>query len=140
MEIDDLVVTSDLQQLPRVIEYVRQACSVAGLNEDDCFACELATDEACTNIMEHAYQGRSNGRILVSCWWTQHRFFIRFHDHGVAFDPDLVKAPLLEGDLSQREIGGLGLHFMRSLMDEIHFEFDEVTGNTLTMARYLRPK
>lgn len=137
MENKALVVSSSLDELPRVIEFVRQACLKAGLDDDTIFACELATDEACTNIIEHAYQGRQDGVIRVACQVSNTSFTVEFHDHGQPFDPDQVLPPNLSGDLADREIGGLGLHFMRRLMDEVRFEFDEQAGNTLVMTKRL---
>jgi anti-sigma regulatory factor (Ser/Thr protein kinase) len=135
MAIEELTVSSDLDDLPQVIDFVRQASVAAGLEEKAVFACELATDEACTNIIEHAYAGRSDGVIHVACWTENGAFVVQFHDQGVAFDPTQIREPLLTEDLAKRPLGGLGVHFMRSLMDEVRFEFDPVTGNKLTMTK-----
>ena len=135
-----LVVSSDLAELPRVIDFVRQACLDARLSSDDMFACELATDEACTNIMEHAYLGSADGQIRVTCRYAGNLFVVELHDHGRPFDPSLVEPPQLTGDLDMRDVGGLGLYFMRHMMDEVRFEFDRVTGNTLTMTKRVAPR
>lgn len=137
MEQRDLVVVSDLANLPLVLEFVRNCCVDAGLSDDAVFACELATDEAVTNVIEHAYLGRRDGSIAVTCYRQGDRFVVRVHDHGASFDPSQVAGPVLTGDLADRDVGGLGLHFMRSLMDEVRFEFDEQQGNTLTMVKRL---
>lgn len=130
----ELLVTSDLEQLPRVLDFVRAACADAGMDEDGVFACELATDEACANIMEHAYEGSPDGKIRVQCWAASGQVFIRFHDTGQPFEPQEVEPPMFTDDLQERQVGGLGLHFMRTLMDEVTFQFDE-TGNTVTMRK-----
>jgi anti-sigma regulatory factor (Ser/Thr protein kinase) len=135
MAIEELTVSSDLDGLPQVIDFVRQASMEAGLSDKAVFACELATDEACTNIIEHAYAGRSDGVIRVACWTENGAFVVQFHDQGVAFDPTQIREPLLTEDLARRPLGGVGVHFMRSLMDEVRFEFDPVTGNKLTMTK-----
>lgn len=135
METEALIVPSTLDVLPQVIDYVRQSCLAAGLSDKDVFACELATDEACTNIIEHAYGGRGDGLIRVACWVEQDAFVVQFHDRGAAFDPTAIDDPVLTDELSDRPLGGLGVHFMRSLMDEVRFEFDAAEGNTLTMTR-----
>ena len=137
MPIEELVVTSALDELPRVLDFVGQTCESAAVPEDVAFACQLAADEACTNIMEHAYDGRTDGEIHVVCWVGEDQITLQFRDNGVAFDPGIIETPDLEGDLTDRQIGGLGLHFMRSLMDEVRFEFDPATGNRLTMIKYL---
>ena len=130
----ELLVTSDLDQLPRVLDFVRAACADAGMDEDQVFACELATDEACANIMEHAYEGYPDDEIQVRCWTASGQMYIRFHDTGQPFEPQEVEPPLLTDDLQERQVGGLGLHFMRTLMDDVTFEFSE-TGNTVTMSK-----
>lgn len=133
--LEELVVTSALDELPRVIDFVSQACEASAVPEDVVFACQLAADEACTNIMEHAYDGRTDGEIRVSCWVSEDQVHLRLRDNGAAFDPRMIETPDLEGNLTDRRIGGLGLHFMRSLMDEVRFEFDPTTGNTVTMIK-----
>jgi serine/threonine-protein kinase RsbW len=135
MQTEAIIVNSSLDALPQVIDYVREACLAAGLPDQDIFACELATDEACTNIIDHAYAGRGDGVIRVSCWTEDGAFVVQFFDQGLAFDPTKVQEPLLTDDLAERQLGGLGMHFMRSLMDEVRFEFDPVAGNMLTMTK-----
>ncbi|HRI55583.1 MAG TPA: ATP-binding protein [Anaerolineae bacterium] len=135
MTVDELVVSSALDVLPQVIGFVRQASLHAGLPESAVFACELAADEACTNIIEHAYAGRSDGTIRVACWSDGDEFVVQLHDQGVAFDPGAVREPPLTQDLAARPLGGLGIYFMRSLMDEVRFDFDPMAGNTLTMTK-----
>ena len=132
---EELVVTSALDELPRVIDFVSQACETSAVPEDVAFACQLAADEACTNIMEHAYDGRTDGEIRISCWVSKDQVHLQLRDKGAAFDPRIIETPDLEGNLTDRRIGGLGLHFMRSLMDEVHFEFDPTTGNTVIMTK-----
>ncbi|MCA9870261.1 MAG: ATP-binding protein [Anaerolineae bacterium] len=132
----ELLVTSDLDHLPLVLDFVRAACIDAGMNSDEVFACELATDEACANIMEHAYAGRPDGEIRVRCWVVSGQMFIRFHDTGHPFEPQEIEPPLFTDDLQERQVGGLGLHFMRTLMDDVVFEFGE-TGNTVTMSKHI---
>lgn len=131
------MVSSALDVLPQVIGFVRQASLHAGLPESAVFACELATDEACTNIIEHAYAGRSDGVIRVACWSDSDEFVVQLHDQGTAFNPAAVREPPLTQDLAGRPLGGLGMHFMRSLMDEVRFDFDPISGNTVTMTKRL---
>ena len=132
---EELVVTSALDELPRVIDFVSQTCETSAVPEDVAFACQLAADEACTNIMEHAYGGRTDGEIRVWCWVSEDQVHLQLRDNGAAFDPGIIEMPSLNGNLTDRQIGGLGLHFMRSLMDEVRFEFDPTTGNTVTMSK-----
>ncbi|MCX7706514.1 MAG: ATP-binding protein, partial [Anaerolineae bacterium] len=59
---------------------------------------------------------------------------ITLQDQGQAFDPDRVAAPHTSQPLSRRPVGGLGLHLMRKLMDEVRFAFAP-GHNTLVMIK-----
>jgi anti-sigma regulatory factor (Ser/Thr protein kinase) len=54
---------------------------------------------------------------------------------GKPFDPSGVKEPDLKADLSERQIGGLGIYLMRKLMDTVRYESNPKTGNLLTMTK-----
>ena len=60
---------------------------------------------------------------------------ITMRDNGKPFNPSNVKRPNLTADLSERQIGGLGLYLMRKLMDEVHYISSPITGNLLTMTK-----
>lgn len=137
MELRELIVQSELHVLPQILDFIRQACQQAGLSDRATFACELAADEACTNIIEHAYAGRADGDIRIACWAAHGQFIIQFNDHGAAFDPTAIHSPALDAELEARPVGRLGMHFMRTLMDDVSYEFDLVTGNRLTLSKRL---
>jgi serine/threonine-protein kinase RsbW len=102
------------------------------------YAVELATDEAFTNIVEHAYNGESNDYVECTCQVQPSALTIILHDCGQAFDPTKVPEPDLDAPLEDRETGGLGIYFMRKLMDEVLFTPASETSdgcNTLTMIK-----
>jgi serine/threonine-protein kinase RsbW len=103
------------------------------LDDQSVFNVQLACDEACSNVMEHAYNG-GDGLVRISCTLHLDSLEIQIHDTGKPFDPAVVQEPDLDAPLEEREAGGLGLFFMRSVMDEVRFEFDE-SGNRLTMVK-----
>lgn len=110
----------------------------SGLDQTAVFHIELACDEACTNVIEHAYGGEDKGEIAVSWQMQDSSFIINIHDNGRSFNPDAVPVPTLPPDASDPEnvkVGGLGIHFMRQLMDEVRFSFDAKAGNTLTLIK-----
>lgn len=114
----------------------------AGFEGEELFRIELACDEACTNIIEHAYEANEAGEITVSWKVDDRAFIMAFRDRGRAFNPAEVQPPKVPrdpADIDRLRIGGLGLHFMRQLMDEVRFEFDPRQGNLLVMIKK-RPK
>jgi len=126
---------ANCNQLNDMREFVRQAAFDAGLDAKQIYAVQLATDEACTNIIEHAYEGRENEQIEITCNVQDDGLIIILRDHGKSFDPDAVGEPNLTADLSNRQLGGLGVYMIRRLMDEIHFESSPESGNILTMLK-----
>ncbi|MCA9872994.1 MAG: ATP-binding protein [Anaerolineales bacterium] len=129
----------------QICDFVTEGAQMSGLDEGALFHIELACDEACTNIIEHAYEGEDAGDIEVSWWRSGTEFIVTFHDNGRAFDPTDVPPPAI-GDLSTTSdpenlrVGGLGIHFMRTLMDDIRYSFDPQKGNTLTMIKQIGGK
>ena len=119
--------------------FIAQAAEQAGFDDDAVFKLQLATDEACTNIIEHAYEGNPQGEIALSYRVEAPFFVIEIRDHGRPFTPAAVTPPTppQPDNLENLEIGGLGLHFMRQLMDDLAFTFDPVAGNLLTMRKRL---
>jgi serine/threonine-protein kinase RsbW len=108
------------------------------MSAKDVYAVQLAVDEACTNIIEHAYGGECDKSIDLHCEVTPQALIIRLHDHGEPFNPLEVPQPNFDVPIEERDNGGLGLYLMRQLMDEIHFSFlpgEAVSENTLTMVK-----
>ncbi len=120
--------------LDEIREYVGEQARTAGFSDNEIYWIQLATDEAASNVIEHAYEGSANGQIELSCDPKQDRIVITLHDHGKPCDPSQVPQPDLNADLSDRKIGGLGIYLMRKLMDEVHYDITP-SGNRLTLVK-----
>lgn len=94
----------------------------------------MAVDEACSNIIEHAYGGEGNGDIRCTCLVGGDTITITLLDHGKSFDPSKVPHPNLSKNLEDRDAHGLGLYFIRKWMDEVSFKSNGVE-NILTMVK-----
>ena len=126
--------------LAAISEFVTGAARAAGLDARAIFAVQLAVDEACSNIIDHAYGGEGYGDIECTCRVTDDGLTVILRDHGRSFDPSCVPKPNMCPTLEDEDCtgGGLGLHFMHQLMDEVHFEFTPDSGNVLTMVKRRR--
>jgi serine/threonine-protein kinase RsbW len=123
--------------LAAISEFVTRAAMDAGLDARAIYAVQLAVDEACSNIIEHAYGGEGRGNIECTCRVDDVGLTVILRDHGHPFDPDLVSEPNTSPELDDDACtgGGLGLYFMRQLMDEVDFTFTPGSGNQLTMVK-----
>lgn len=121
--------------LDEIREFVGTIARENGFSDKDVYNIQLAADEAASNIIEHAYEGVTDGVLEISCTVQGNAITLVLVDHGESFDPSDVPAPDLTADLSDRKIGGLGIYLMRTLMDEVHYESNSNKSNTLTMIK-----
>lgn len=143
-----LTVPGRYKEIKRICEFVAAGAAQAGFDENTIFHMELCCDEASTNIIEHAYGEEGIGNILISYKVGNEDFTIVMRDNGEAFDPSSVPPPpaianneaSAEELTSQLRIGGLGLHFIRNLMDEVYFTSDRLRGNELVMVKKLNSR
>lgn len=126
------------EYLDEIREFVGAIARDGGFSDKDVYNIQLATDEAASNIIEHAYEKISDGMLELSCGMRDDRITIILVDHGESFDPSEIPLPDLKADLSNRKIGGLGIFLMRKLMDEVHYEVKPNKGNILTMSKRKR--
>lgn len=127
--------TADFTNLDAIRDFVGGFAEQAGLNSKEIYSVQLAADEACANVIEHAYEGLVNATFEVSCSASQGQVTIVIRDHGKPFDIEKVRQPNLGKNLDEREIGGLGVFLMHKLMDEVRFESKPKEGNFLTMIK-----
>lgn len=140
-----LTINGRYANIRQLCDFVSAGARAAGLDDDAIFHVELCCDEASTNIIEHGYGGEDLGEITASYEVREGSFCVTLHDHGRAFDPSSVPDPLLSSNenfalddvVEGLQIGGLGIHLMRSLMDDVQFSFDADHGNVLTLVKNL---
>jgi anti-sigma regulatory factor (Ser/Thr protein kinase) len=132
-----LIVPGRFECLTEIAAFVTRAAREAGLNDDEVFHVEMAVDEACSNVIEHAYASQTGDIDLACTCPTAGQFEVVIRDSGQPFDPAEVPAPSVgtATDLDDLNEGGLGLYFMRKLMDEVRFEYVPGQGNRLTMLK-----
>ena len=129
-----LKVPGRFDRLEQISKFVEQAGREAGLDDTAVCRCQLAVDEACTNIIEHAYQGEGHGDIDIRCQPDSGELIITIVDQGQPFDPASVPEPKLNTSLEDTQVGGLGIYFMRQVMDAVEFSYTE-HGNKLVLVK-----
>ncbi|MCS7261215.1 MAG: ATP-binding protein [Anaerolineae bacterium] len=130
------VFPAQCESLAQIIAFVSEAAHQAGLSPDAVQAVQLAVDEACMNIIEHAYKDSAGGDIVCTCCIDSRGLTITLIDHGIPFDLDRVPPPCLSAHLEERSERGLGVYIMCRLMDEVRHTFSPQSGNVLTLVKY----
>jgi serine/threonine-protein kinase RsbW len=131
----ELCVNTETKNLEAIASFVTSIAGELELDDDVSFALQMAVDEACANVMEHAYDGQTNGKVHITCQTVGDEVVVRIHDHGRPFDPQSVTRLDPDAPLEKRGEGALGLYLMEKLMDSVEFHFDPTNGNTLTMKK-----
>ena len=113
-----LVMRNDIQQIPTLAEWIE------GLNVPDelSMPINLALEEIVANVMLYAYPDNKSGQVMVESWRADDKICFSISDSGKPFDPTQQKEADVTLSAEEREIGGLGIHLVRQLMDEIRYE------------------
>lgn len=133
-----LKVPSATQNLAMIREFVAKIGSQAGLADDDVAKLELAVDEACANVIEHAHGHDSTKEVSVRATFDASTLRIEVVDEGEGFDPTSVPAMPVDELVHARRHGGLGLRVMRSLMDEVSYEIVPGERNRLRLLKRIQ--
>lgn len=128
-------ISSDLRDLRVARGFARDVCRRAGCRLDTRAAIdlELAINEAASNVMKHAYHGRTDQRIQLEADVFADRVSIRLHHLGDAFDPAVVAPPALDGS---RE-SGFGIYLINHCVDEVRYSRDERGRNCIELVKIL---
>ncbi|MCR6502756.1 ATP-binding protein [Shinella sp. CPCC 101442] len=103
-------------------EKVRRFLEMNGTSEEDLTGIDVALDEVLTNTVNYGFEDGNAHEILLSLAVDAGHLTIEVQDDGRPFDPLGIPAPDLDADLESRQIGGLGMHFVRTLLDRVSYE------------------
>ncbi len=133
-----LQVPSSTENLAMIREIVSNIGTQAGLESADIAKLELAVDEACANVIEHAYGHDATKEVVIRATFDDETLRIEVEDTGRGFDPGAIKPEEVEKLIHERKTGGLGMRLMKTLMDEIHYDIEPGQKNKLRMVKRLR--
>ena len=86
--------------------------------------------------VNYAYQDESEREIEVEIDISGKRLVITIADDGVPFNPFLQEKPDTSADIDERQIGGLGIHLVRSVMDEYDYQ-RHINKNVVTLVKLI---
>jgi serine/threonine-protein kinase RsbW len=118
--------------VPLIRRRIEEVARAMGFREAALRDLLIAVSEAATNAMKHGSPRGEENRIFVTYEPDGDRLIVEVSDEGPGFDPLAVPVPVAE----QMREGGMGVFFIRTLMDEVSFGHDD-TGNTVRMVKYL---
>jgi serine/threonine-protein kinase RsbW len=112
----------DYSELQEIREYVRKKAFDFGLNEKKTNYIVLAVDEACSNLIRYNMEFDKSKSLNVRIYSNNSKFFVEISDNGKSFDLLKNPPPNMNEYFSQYKKGGLGIHIIKSIVDEIDYE------------------
>jgi len=131
-------VTLTVPSHPKYLYVVRSALYPilvdAGFVRKDARKIILAVDEACSNIIKHAYEGDPTKTITMTIADDADRLTVQLRDYGRKAD----SAKIAPRNLEDVRPGGLGTHFMGAAFDAVTYDTNQEQGTLLTLEKKKR--
>ncbi|MFZ4286031.1 ATP-binding protein [Variovorax sp. HJSM1_2] len=141
-----LVCRAELASLPALQDVVATICKRGRVSDAECHDLQLIVEEACANVIHHAYPAGECGPLALEVRIVQgdvdgsagaRRMVLTLEDQGKPFDPLRVVPVDTSLAVEARALGGLGVHLIRQLSDHQHYQRSPSRGNVLTLEKYL---
>jgi len=116
-----LSISASTDELERIRNFVSDHARRFGFKEKDINDIRLAVDEACTNIIKHAYGWKQNKFIHLQIGMRENEMLVSIIDDGKSFDPDTYSVPSMQDQLDQKKRSGYGILLIRKLMDNVEY-------------------
>ncbi len=133
-----LHVPSSTENLSMIRDFVKSIATQAGMDEMQVARFEMAVDEACANVIEHAYNSDITKEVSIRATVDPDSVVVEVIDTGKGFDPASIQELNLQDLIARKRDGGLGMRLMKSFMDEVHYERIQGVKNELRMVKRLR--
>ena len=127
---------NDLSELETLCQHLNKFGHVSGLSEACITDINICLDELFTNIVSYGFTDDLEHIIRFTINVDNNVLTLTIEDEGIAFNPLEKKDPEIPADLIDVRIGGLGIHIVRKLMDDIRYK-RERGKNKLTMKKFI---
>jgi serine/threonine-protein kinase RsbW len=120
-----LVLPAKIENLESMLEFITGHARALGFDDKSINQIQLASEELLVNVINYAYPDK-NGEIEITCTPKQAKGLeVKIADSGIPFNPLSQPQPDTKSPLEKRNIGGLGIHLVRNMMDEVNYKRQE---------------
>ena len=139
-----LFITNEMSEVTKLKQFMEGAAREFGIPDDIQLSLNLAVEEAVVNVINYAYPKGTEGDIEINITnspipdlsESSTEVIFTIIDQGVPFDPTTHDEADTTSELEERQIGGLGIHLIRNIMDRVEYQRDG-NSNKLTMTKIL---
>lgn len=132
-----LNVPSSTENLAMIRDFVASIGVKAGFDDDETARITLAVDEACANVIEHAYSSEETHVVTIRARLDSQDLVFDIIDNGRGFVAEQIGELDVEELIRRRKSGGLGLRLIRAIMDEVNYQITPGEKNELRMVKRL---
>ena len=129
-----ITIKNDAGQLKTLRKKLRSFLSKSDFPKKDRWRFVMAVGEACTNSIQHAYGKTRRGLVRVDAIESHDKIVFKVRDYGQKMNFKKIKTP----KLPKRKPRGLGIYFIKTMMDELKYNNARMKGNELTLIKYKR--
>ena len=113
---------NDQSELDRLCEKCEELGRSIGLSDKSVFEINLALDELFTNIISYGFKDQKEHSIKIEISVDDHQLHMRIEDDGIPFNPLAVEPPDFQCGIEECQVGGLGIHLIKKLMDDVQYK------------------
>lgn len=117
-----LLIHNDIQQIPQLADFVETIAEEKHLDHSLTLSLNLALEEAVTNVIMYAYPKGTDGLVDIEAIIREHSLSFVISDSGQPFDPTAQPDADVSQSIENRQVGGLGIYLVRSIMDNVSYE------------------
>jgi len=134
---ETLVLKNDVHEVTRFSSFMKSVTEKLGIETSLARKLRLAVEEAVVNVINYAYPAGTEGDVTIKMMSDGNKLHCQIIDAGVPFDPTAKKKVDTTLSVEERQIGGLGIHLVRELMDSINYERED-GKNILTLTKNIK--
>ena len=131
-----LTLTNQLSEIDRINDCFNEFAETAEIPLPVSLKTNMVFDELLNNIISYAYQDQNVHEIGIQVNLVNSRLIIEVEDDGIPFNPFMRDDPNTQAGLDEREIGGLGIHLVKNVMDEVSYK-RQLNRNRVTLIKQL---
>lgn len=133
-----IIMKNEMTEVSRMRGFFHSVCREHNIDEGTFKTLNLAIEEWVANVINYAYPKGIRGHVELTAKVKDDVLTLVVKDHGTPFDPTLQPDADVDAGLNERQIGGLGIHLVKTIMDSMHYERSADGYNVLTLTKNIR--
>jgi serine/threonine-protein kinase RsbW len=130
-----LTINNKIEELDTVTNTLNLLSGLWEISDDVIFHINLAVEEILANIILYGYENQTKAKINIEFEFDYEKLLVRIRDTAKQFNPIDVEDPDTELSIEERQIGGLGIYLVKTLIDEVNYNRLD-SENQLTLIKY----